>query len=59
VPEDKSDTEGEMTEALVQERRFFRPLPELVANANINPVHYDEAVKKGIYDLYTLGEEHR
>jgi acetyl-CoA synthetase len=40
-------TERETTEALMEERRLFRPLPELVANANVNPVQYEEAVRRG------------
>ena len=44
-------TEKETTEALLAEGRVFRPLPELVVDANLNPKDYEEAVKKGQADL--------
>ncbi|HID28690.1 MAG TPA: hypothetical protein EYP19_01650, partial [Desulfobacterales bacterium] len=55
--ENESKSERETTEALMQEERLFRPLPELVVNANINPLQYEEAVKKGTEDLEGFWEE--
>ena len=53
----KIDAERETTEALMQEKRLFRPLPELVVDANINPNQYKQAVKKGMQDLEGFWEE--
>ena len=50
-------TEKETTQALLQEERVFRPLPEVVVNANLNPNDYDEALHKGKYDLEGYWEE--
>ncbi|MBW1740380.1 MAG: acetate--CoA ligase [Deltaproteobacteria bacterium] len=47
----------ETTEALMNEKRLFRPLPELVVNANINPNDYENAVRKGKTDLEGFWEE--
>ncbi len=53
----RSDAKRETTEALVNEKRLFRPLPELVVDANINPNQYKKAVKKGMQDLEGFWEE--
>jgi acetyl-CoA synthetase len=39
------------TVALLEEERVFRPLPQLVVDANLNPNDYEEAVEKGRHDL--------
>jgi len=57
MAEDVSKTDRETTVALMDERRLFRPLPELVVNANIDPNHYETAVKKGTQDLEGFWEE--
>jgi len=57
MEKEKSMTERETTEALMEERRLFRPLPELVPNANVNPVQYEEAVRRGMHDLEGFWEE--
>ena len=57
MAEDVSKTDRETTVALMDERRLFRPLPELVVNANIDPNHYEAAVKKGTQDLEGFWEE--
>ena len=41
----------------MKEKRVFRPLPELVVDANINPNQYKKAVKKGLQDLEGFWEE--
>jgi hypothetical protein len=51
MAEDVSKFGRETTVAWMDERRLFRPLPELVVNANIDPNHYEAAVKKGTQDL--------
>ena len=54
VTEFKEETdkpEKETTEALLAEGRVFRPLPQLVVDANLDPNDYEEAVKKGRSDL--------
>ncbi len=57
-PEKGRDTlEKETTEALLGEGRVFRPLPQLVVDANLNPNEYEEAVKKGRSDLEGFWEE--
>jgi acetyl-CoA synthetase len=50
-------SEQETTEALLEEGRVFRPLPQLVVDANLNPNDYGEAVKRGRYDLEGFWEE--
>ncbi len=35
------------TEALMEEQRIFRPLPELAVEANVSPKEYQEALKEG------------
>lgn len=57
MAEDESKFGRETTVALMDERRLFRPLPELVVNANIDPNHYEAAVKKGTQDLEGFWEE--
>jgi acetyl-CoA synthetase len=46
-----SQVERETTDALLDENRVFRPLPQLVVDANLNPNAYEEAVRRGKYDL--------
>jgi acetyl-CoA synthetase len=53
----KVDLEKETTEALLAEGRIFRPLPQLVADANLNPNDYEEAVARGQEDLEGFWEE--
>ena len=48
---EKVQPEKETTEALLAEGRVFRPLPQLVADANLNPNDYEDAVKQGRSDL--------
>jgi len=55
--EPKEGAEKETTEALLAEGRVFRPLPQLVVDANLNPNDYDEAVTKGRNDLEGFWEE--
>jgi len=55
--ENTSQSERETTEALMQEKRLFRPLPDLVVDANIDPNQYKQAVKKGMQDLEGFWEE--
>jgi len=38
--EKTKESARETTEALMDEKRFFGPLPQLVADANLNPVDY-------------------
>ena len=46
-----SQSEKETTEALLEEGRVFRPLPQLVIDANLNPNDYEAALKEGRSDL--------
>jgi acetyl-CoA synthetase len=48
---EKVQPEKETTEALLAEGRVFRPLPQLVVDANLNPNDYEDAVKQGRSDL--------
>ena len=60
VTERKEETdkpEKETTEALLAEGRVFRPLPQLVVDANLDPNDYEEAVNKGRSDLEGFWEE--
>jgi acetyl-CoA synthetase len=50
-------SETETTETLLAEDRVFRPLPQLVVDANLNPNDYEEAVEKGRSDLEGFWEE--
>jgi acetyl-CoA synthetase len=45
------------TEALLAEERVFRPLPQLVVDANLNPNDYEQAVSKGRHDLEGYWED--
>ncbi|MBC2695880.1 MAG: acetate--CoA ligase [Desulfobacteraceae bacterium] len=54
---EKEQLEKETTEALMDEKRIYRPLPEMVVNANIDPNDYENAVKKGKTDLEGFWEE--
>ncbi len=47
----------EATEALLEEQRVFRPLPEVVVEANVSPKEYQEAIEKGLTDLEGFWEE--
>ncbi len=49
--------EKKTTVALLAEERVFRPLPQLVIDANLNPNDYEQAVKKGRDDLEGFWEE--
>ncbi|MBW2265277.1 MAG: acetate--CoA ligase [Deltaproteobacteria bacterium] len=53
----KAKAEKETTKSLLKEERVFRPLPQVVVNANLNPNDYDEAVQKGRYDLEGFWED--
>jgi len=55
--EEKQASQSETTVALLDEARVFRPLPQLVVEANVNPNDYEEAVKKGRSDLEGFWEE--
>ncbi|MDY6987540.1 MAG: acetate--CoA ligase [Thermodesulfobacteriota bacterium] len=55
--EEKQAAQSETTVALLDEARVFRPLPQLVVEANVNPNDYEEAVKKGRSDLEGFWEE--
>ncbi|MDY6950967.1 MAG: acetate--CoA ligase [Thermodesulfobacteriota bacterium] len=57
MTEKSNQSERETTETLMEEKRLFRPLPALVANANVDPVLYEEAVRKGAHDLEGFWEE--
>jgi acetyl-CoA synthetase len=57
MPNKKNATDKETTLALLEENRFFRPLPEMVVNANINPNDYENEVRKGKMDLESFWEE--
>ena len=54
---EKVQPEKETTEALLAEGRVFRPLPQLVADANLSPKNYEDAVKQGESDLEAFWEE--
>ncbi|MCD6319501.1 MAG: acetate--CoA ligase [Candidatus Desulfofervidaceae bacterium] len=47
----------ETTEALLGEERVFRPLPEVVIEANVSPKEYQEAMEKGLRDPEGFWEE--
>jgi acetyl-CoA synthetase len=47
----------ETTEALLGEQRVFRPLPEVVVEANVSPKKYQEVLEKGRTDLEGFWEE--
>ena len=47
----------EPTETLLSEERVFRPLPEIVVEANISPNEYKKALEKGQRDLEGFWEE--
>ena len=53
----KAMAEKETTQSLLKEERVFRPLPQVVVDANLNPNDYDEAVQKGQYDLEGFWED--
>ncbi len=44
-------------DSLLQEERVFRPLPQLVIEANVNPQEYDAAVKAGNEDYLSYWED--
>ncbi len=45
------------TEALLAEQRVFRPLPEVVVEANVSPKEYQEALERGLRDPEGFWEE--
>ena len=47
----------ETTEALLGEERVFRPLPEVVIEANVSPKEYQGAMEKGLRDTEGFWEE--
>jgi len=55
--EEKQAAQSETTVALLDEARVFRPLPQMVVQANVNPNDYEEAVKKGKSNLEGFWEE--
>jgi len=57
VKNEEGASEKETTEALLVEDRIFRPLPQLVVDANLNPNEYEQAVSKGRHDLEGFWEE--
>ncbi len=44
-------------DALLKEERVFRPLPQLVIEANVNPQEYEEAIKKAEDNYLEYWEE--
>ncbi|MFW5731063.1 MAG: acetyl-coenzyme A synthetase N-terminal domain-containing protein, partial [Desulfonatronovibrionaceae bacterium] len=44
-------------DSLLQEERVFRPLPQMVIEANINPQEYSEVMKKTSEDYLSYWEE--
>ncbi len=44
-------------DSLLQEERVFRPLPQMVIEANINPQEYTEVVKKTKHDYLSYWED--
>ena len=50
------ETKGAL-DALLQEERVFRPLPQLVIEANVNPQEYAEAMKLASEDYLKYWEE--
>ncbi len=50
-------SEKQTTEALIQEERFFRPLPDIVVNANVSLTEYEKAVKESKHDLESFWEK--
>ena len=57
IKTEQASHEKETTEALLAEERVFRPLPQLVVDANLNPNDYEAAVSKGRHDLEGYWEE--
>ena len=55
--QEKVESQEETTEALLEEGRVFRPLPQLVVDANLNPNDYEDAMKSGRSDLEAFWEE--
>ncbi|MBW2036215.1 MAG: acetate--CoA ligase [Deltaproteobacteria bacterium] len=53
----RTEAEKETTEALLEEGRVFRPLPQIVVDANLDPNDYERAVKQGRSDLEGFWEE--
>lgn len=45
------------TEALMEEQRIFRPLPELAVEANVSPKEYQEALKEGERNFVSFWEK--
>lgn len=45
------------TEALMEEQRIFRPLPELAVEANVSPKEYQEALEKGERNFVSFWEK--
>lgn len=50
------ETKGAL-DALLHEERVFRPLPQLVIEANVNPQEYAEAMKLASEDYLKYWEE--
>jgi acetyl-CoA synthetase len=45
------------TKVILEEDRVFRPLPEIVTEANVGPREYEEAMRKGEEDFVGFWEE--
>ncbi|KPJ66792.1 MAG: 3-hydroxypropionyl-CoA synthetase [Syntrophobacter sp. DG_60] len=45
------------TEALMEEQRIFRPLPELAVEANVSPKEYQEALEEGERNFVSFWEK--
>ena len=54
---EKVESKKETTEALLAEGRVFRPLPQLVVDANLNPNDYENALKQGQSNLEEFWEK--
>ncbi len=47
----------QITDVVLEEDRVFRPLPEIVIEANVTPLEYEEAIRKGEEDFVSFWEE--
>ncbi|MCD6319246.1 MAG: acetate--CoA ligase [Candidatus Desulfofervidaceae bacterium] len=52
-----SGDDRQTTEVILGEERVFRPLPETVVEANVSPIEYEEAMRKGQEDFVSFWEE--
>lgn len=52
-----SRDDRQTTEVVLEEERVFRPLPETVVEANVSPIEYEEAIRRGEEDFISFWEE--